>query len=158
LYPRLCAELLDTGIASLRVRFRNPHSLPEAVFDVCAGITYLRQQGMEVIALTGHSFGGAVVIQAAAHAPAVRMVVTLATQSYGVEPVARLAPRGSILLLHGTGDRVLSADCSRYTHQMARQPKRLILYSGAGHNLDEAAAAVHHTVREWIITQLACAS
>jgi hypothetical protein len=36
-----------------------------------------------------------------------------------------------------------------------REPKRLILYPGANHGLDEVAATVQHTIREWIITQLA---
>jgi pimeloyl-ACP methyl ester carboxylesterase len=154
LYPRLCTALLEAGIASLRVRFRNPNSLPDAVFDVHAGLTYLRQQGIKIIALTGHSFGGAVVIQAASCFPPVRTVVTLATQSAGVQPVACLAPGCSILLLHGLADLVLPAECSRYTHQRAREPKHLILYPGAGHGLDEVAADVYHTVRDWIIARL----
>jgi hypothetical protein len=48
------------------VRFRHPTRLEESILDVLAGINYLQSEGMKVIALTGHSFGGAVVIQAAA--------------------------------------------------------------------------------------------
>jgi fermentation-respiration switch protein FrsA (DUF1100 family) len=154
----LWPELLDAGSASLRVRVRHPHCLPDAVFDVCAGIAYLRRQGIEAVALTGHSFGGAVVIQAAARSPAVRTVVTRAIQSYGVEPVAGLAHRCSILSLHGAADHVLPAESSQYTHRIALEPKRLILYPGAGHGLDEVAAAVYHTVRQWIVTELARAA
>jgi hypothetical protein len=85
LYPRLRAELRD------------------------AGITYLQQQGIEVTALTGHSVSRAVIIQAAVRSPAVRTVLTLATQCYRVEPVAQLAPRCSILPRHDTADGVLPA-------------------------------------------------
>lgn len=154
LYPRLCEELLADRIASLRINFRNPQNLPEAVFDVRAGVTYLREQGINQLALTGHSFGGAVVIQAAAAEPDVRTVVTLATQSYGVELVTQLASRCSILLLHGTNDPVLSPRCSQYTHSLAAEPKKLILYPGAGHGLDEVADAVHTVVGDWIPSQL----
>jgi hypothetical protein len=41
LYPRLCEELTSEGIASLRVRYRYPTDLVEAVLDVLAGITFL---------------------------------------------------------------------------------------------------------------------
>jgi hypothetical protein len=53
------------------------------------------------VALTGHSFGGAVVIQAAAHSDAVRTCVPMSTQTYGVDPARELSPRCSILLAHG---------------------------------------------------------
>jgi thioesterase domain-containing protein len=76
LYPRLCQELTSEGIASLRVHYRYPTELVEAVLDVLAGITFLQDEGIESIALIGHSFGGAVVIQAAAQAEDVHTVVT----------------------------------------------------------------------------------
>jgi hypothetical protein len=154
LYPRLCQELMGEAIASLRIRYRYPTILEEAVLDVFAGISYLESEGIKTIALTGHSFGGAVVIQAAATAQAVRTVVTLATQSYGAMPVSRLSPECGILLLHGTADQVLIPACSEYVYQIAHEPKRLSLYEGAAHNLDEVAEEVYQAVRNWIVEQL----
>lgn len=154
LYPRLCQELMGEAIASLRIRYRYPTILEEAVLDVFAGISYLESEGIKTIALTGHSFGGAVVIQAAATAQAVRTVVTLATQSYGAMPVSQLSPECSILLLHGTVDQVLIPACSKYVYQIAHEPKRLILYEGAAHSLDEVAEEVYQVVRDWIVEQL----
>jgi pimeloyl-ACP methyl ester carboxylesterase len=154
LYPTLCEDLTHHGVASLRVRFRDPHELEEAVHDVRAGIAYLERQGIKAIALTGHSFGGAVVIRAAALAPVVRTVVTLATQAYGAEPVAQLDPHCSILLLHGTSDLVLAPYSSEVVHDIAQDPKGLILYPVAGHGLDEVADDVHRRVRDWIIAHL----
>ncbi len=154
LYPRLCQELTSEGIASLRVRYRYPTDLVESVLDVLAGLTYLQDQGIESVALIGHSFGGAVVIQAAAQAEDVHTVVTLATQSYGADSVAELATRCSILLLHGTADPVLRPLCSQHVYQLALEPKRLILYPDAGHGLDEVAEEVHSHVRDWVIQQL----
>lgn len=154
LYPLLCQELISEGIASLRVHYRYPTELEEAVIDVLAGITYLQDEGIEEIALIGHSFGGAVVIQAGAEAPSVRTVVTLATQSYGVDPASELATRCSLLVIHGTADQVLSPRSSQYVYQLALEPKRLILYPDASHGLDEVAMELHQIVRDWVIQQL----
>jgi dienelactone hydrolase len=154
LYPRLCDDLRGKEIASLRVRFRRPTDLSESVIDVLAGILFLQGEGIEAVALIGHSFGGAVVIRAAAHAPAVRTVVTLATQSYGTDPVDRLGPRCSILLIHGAADQVLPVACSENAYRRAGEPKRLLVLPGANHGLDEAADDVGRVVREWVSDQL----
>ncbi|WP_199315291.1 dienelactone hydrolase family protein [Aerosakkonema funiforme] len=154
LYPRLCQELIAEGIASVRVRFRHSTILEEAILDVLAGISYLESEGVDAIALIGHSFGGAVVIQAGAIADTVCTVVTLATQSYGAAAAANLAPRCSILLIHGTVDRILPAVCSQYIYSLAQEPKHLILYKGADHNLNEVSQQVDRAVRDWIVDQL----
>ncbi|HEV2146232.1 MAG TPA: dienelactone hydrolase family protein [Longimicrobiaceae bacterium] len=151
LYPRLSEELAREGIAGVRVRFRHPTVLDEAVADVLAAARFLREEeGVGTLGLVGHSFGGAVVIRAAAEEPAVATVVTLATQGYGTEPVARLGPRCSILLVHGTGDEVLAAASSQHVHALAREPRQLVVYPAAGHGLDEVAADVYDDVRRWL--------
>ena len=94
------------------------------------------------------SSGGAVAIQAAARSPAVRTVLTLATQRYQMEQVAQLVPRCSILLPHDTANEVLPAECSQYTHRRTSELKRLILYAGAGHGFDEVVAAVQQPIRQ----------
>jgi pimeloyl-ACP methyl ester carboxylesterase len=154
LYPALCEDLMGEGIASLRLRYRHPTILEESTLDVLAGIAFLESQGVELLALTGHSFGGAVVIHAASAAPNVRGVVTLATQSYGTEPVRRLGPDCSILMLHGGADRILPPSSSQLVFRAAHQPKQLLLYEGAGHGLDEVADEVRRVVREWIVERL----
>jgi len=154
LYPQLCRVLARQSIASLWVRFRHPTILEESILDVLAGISYLSDAGIDTLALIGWSFGGAVVIQAAAHSDHVRTVVTLATQSYGVAPVAQLGPHCSVLLLHGTGDERLPPSCSEYAYDLANEPKRLIYYDGAGHALNEVADEVRQVVGDWIVEQL----
>ncbi len=154
LYPRLCRQLAQEGVSSLRVRFRHSTELEESVLDVLAGLTYLEGEGIDTIALVGHSFGGAVAVQAAALDEDVRTVVTLATQSHGVAPVAGLAPRCSILLIHGTMDETLPAVSSEYTYDLAKEPKKLILLEGARHGLDEAADEVYRVVHDWIVDNL----
>jgi alpha-beta hydrolase superfamily lysophospholipase len=155
LYPQLCKELQKEAIASLRVRYRYPTDLKESVLDVLAGLTYLQDEGIKSIALIGHSLGGAVVIRAATQSQAVRTAVTLASQAYGAtHPAPELATRCSLLLLHGTADPVLSPDCSQHIYDLALEPKRLIIYPDAGHNLDEVATEVHQVVRDWVIKEL----
>lgn len=154
LYPQLCQELQSQAIASLRVCYRYPTEIQEAVFDVLAGLAFLEDQGISSVALIGHSFGGAVVIQAAAQAEAVQTVVTLATQSFGTDLVLELATRCSLLLIHGTADPVLPPACSEYVYQTALEPKRLMLYPDATHGLDEVATEVHEVVRDWLVEHL----
>lgn len=149
LYPRLAADLTADGVASLRLRFRDPRDLEEAVYDVLCGLSFLGRQGIHHVALVGHSFGGAVVIQAAAsNRGAVCTVVTLATQGYGTDPVGDLSC--PILLVHGEADEILPASCSIHVHRKARDPKKLVLVPGTGHALEEASEAVCREVRDWL--------
>ena len=153
LYPRLAADLNADGIASLRLRFRDPRDLEEAVYDVLCGLSFLGLQGIHHVALVGHSFGGAVVIQAAAsNRGAVCSVVTLATQGYGTAPVTDLAC--PILLVHGEADEILSPSCSLHVYRKAREPKKLVLVPGTGHAMDEASEAVCREVRDWLKAHL----
>ncbi len=154
LYPRLCTDLVTEDIASLRVRFRDPHDLSEAVYVVVVSCAYLREKGIDTIALVGHSLDGAVVIQAAAALPTVRTVVVLTTQCYGAEPASTLGPRCSILLIHGAADTVPPAYSSQCVHEITQEPERLIPFSEASHELHEVADDVYATLHQWLITQL----
>lgn len=150
LYPRLARELPAHGIAVLRVRWREPGAPAECRLDLRAGIDFLRRHGYGAQGVVGHSFGGAVAVQAAAGAEEVRTAVLIATQAYGAEPAAELGARCSLLLVHGTADRVLPSQASAYVHSIATGPKRMVLVEGGSHTLDEHAALVHAEVRTWL--------
>lgn len=150
LYPRLCESLQGEGIASLRVRLRRPRDLAQCVADIRTGIQYLAGQGMTRLALIGHGRGAAAVIQAAVGLRAARTVVALATDGGGAAPIEDLGPRCSLLLLHGSDDRVIPWSAARSVYELAREPKDLLLYPGAGHTLDEVADAVRDTVHDWL--------
>jgi hypothetical protein len=154
LYPRLAEEFRADSIASLQVRYRQPANLKESVFDLLAGLAYLEDEGVDTVSLTGHSFGGAVVIQAAAASPLAHTVVALSTQAYGADPVGSLGPRCSILLVHGTDDEILAPRNSELVYQLAKEPKRLVLVEGARHGLDEGAEEIYAIVGEWIRGEL----
>ncbi len=153
LYPRLCRDLLPQGICGLRIQFRNPANLQESVFDVMTGIAFLLGSGVGSIGLVGHSFGGAVVIQAGARAETVKTIVTLSTQSYGTAEVANFQGK-FLLLIHGVLDEVLPPSSSQLVYQIAPEPKKLVFLDKAHHVLDEAADEVHSLVFNWILDHL----
>lgn len=155
LYPRLCRALTAEGITSLRVRYRQPTNLEECLLDALAGLGYLEHEGIEALALVGHSLGGAVAIQAGTASESVRAVVTLATQTAGAQMVGELPPDCGILLLHGTADTTLPARCSEDIFGLAHEPRKLVLYDGAGLGLDAVAAEVEREVRAWLVERLA---
>ncbi|MBD3346624.1 MAG: alpha/beta hydrolase [Chitinivibrionales bacterium] len=151
LYPRLCDKLVYEQISSLRVRYRDPHDLDEAVHDTVAGVLFLQNRGIERIGVIGHSFGGAVAIQTALSNANVKLVVTLATQSYGTGMVGKVAHDCALLLIHGENDDILPPISSSYVHRQAHKPKKLVIYPKATHNLDEVSEEVYVLVKEWIM-------
>ncbi len=154
LYPRLCEDLSTEGVSALRVRFRHSTSLEESVRDVMAGVGFLAERGVHRLGLVGHSFGGAVVIRAADGLESARAVIALATQSHGAEGAASLGPRCALLLVHGLEDEVLPPRCSTHVHERANEPKRLLLFPGAGHDLDEVHEQVYDAAYEWLMGSL----
>jgi pimeloyl-ACP methyl ester carboxylesterase len=153
LYHRLARELIMHRISSLRIQYRNPENILQSVLDVVGGIRFLQSFGIEDVAIVGHSFGGAVAIQAAANNESVKSIVTLATQSYGANVISHLS-QTSILLLHGQDDAILSVANSEYIHELAQGPKGIITYPATGHRLNESATSVHTDVKSWLLRQL----
>lgn len=156
LYPTLAEDLATLGIATLRLDFRIhrfPGDVDEGVYDVLEGVRYLLAEGIERVGVLGHSFGGAVVIEAAAQHPRIASIATLATQTAGADHVAELAPR-PLLLVHGLEDVRLHPDNSRYLYQQAGDPKRLELLEDATHSLRQRREDVRVLVREWFAETL----
>ena len=154
LYPRLARTLQAQGLSVVRVKYRHRTDLRHSRRDALAALSFLRSTGVEGSAVIGHSFGGAVGIQAAAAEPRVRTVVTLATQSLGTDPVAQLDGRCALLAVHGTEDRTLPPQCSELVYMSAFDPKRLLLFEGAGHGLDEVADQLEPLLQRWLVEWL----
>lgn len=150
LYPQLGQELLEAGVSSLRLHYREPNVFPECVLDVLAALSFLRALNITHVALVGHSFGGAVAIKAAVLAPdIVSAVVAMSSQLSGAEDVDEIAPR-PILLVHGTADTVLEHRASELIYERAKEPKELVLYPRAGHGLRECAEELRALLRRWL--------
>lgn len=149
LYPRLAGRLRPEGIASLEVAYRRPAELVPCILDVLAGIAFLEVEGKARVALVGHSFGGAVVVNAGIISDAVVAVAALSGQTAGTSAVGRLSPKPA-LFVHGEADEVLPAGCSRDLFARAGEPRRLILYPGCRHGLDECRDALDGDLTAWL--------
>lgn len=156
LYPTLVEDFAERGVTSLRLDFRIhkfPNDVEAGAYDLLHGIAALEARGVSRLGLVGHSFGGAVVIEAGSHAPNVRAVVTLATQTAGAERTPQLAPT-PLLLIHGRDDIRLSPRCSELLHEMAGEPKRLVILDGATHSLRQRRAEVRQLLLDWLDSYL----
>lgn len=153
IYKTVGEDLVEEGVASLRLHYRKPGDLEECVLDTIAGALFLQGHGYRRIGLVGHSFGGAVVIAAAPSSPATVAVVGLSSQTYGATGAAQVSPR-SLLLVHGAADRRLPSYCSEQIYLWARKPKELVLYPGAGHGLRECKDELRALLRRWLVEKL----
>jgi len=149
----LSEQLVSDGISSLRLHYRYPGDFDECVQDVLVGIKFLNERAIDDIALVGHSFGGAVAIQAGTLSKSVKAVIGLASQTAGARNVARLAPR-PLLLIHGERDRNLSPECSEYIYEWAKEPKELKILKNNGHFLREAHNELLVWIRDWLQDKL----
>ncbi len=153
IFTILSHELVSEGISSLRLNYRFPGDFDRCVLDVVLAVDFLKKQGVANVALVGHSFGGAVVIQAGTMSPQVKAVVGLSSQTFGAHQVDRLSP-APLLLIHGSRDRNLPALCSQHIYEWARQPKELVIYDGSGHFLRECRNELHDLLKGWLVDKL----
>ena len=159
IYPTLADELSREGIAALRLNFRilrAPGPLEEGVFDVLSGVEFLRAEGAGPIGLVGHSYGAAVVIEAAVRSLAVSAVATLSAQTAGAQRAGLLAPR-PLLLVHGAEDRRLPPQCSRLVYSWANEPKELVILEGARHSLRQRREELRQLLVAWLRERLVAA-
>ena len=146
-------ELADRAVARDRgaiiVDYRKPGDLDRSLLDVAATVDWSMREGGRRFALVGHSFGGAVAVQAGAmlsnHCAA---VVTLSTQSAGCQVANQLGDI-PLLLLHGDRDEVLTPDNSAMVRMMAGYGDFRII-EGAGHGLESARDELIALLDEWI--------
>jgi|SRR5208282_1890405 len=150
LYPRLGLELPKLGIAVARINYRAPNEFGECVLDALAALSFLRGTQYQRAALIGHSFGGAVAINASTLAPMVTTVVALSSQLAGAHVVDELAPR-PLLLVHGTADTILPHQSSEAIFERAREPRTLKLFPGADHHFTGFGDELFGTVRDWLV-------
>ncbi len=157
MYARLAERFLNKGITSLRLSYRQPNVLPECVLDLLAGIAMLKGTGHQPLVLVGHSFGGAVVVAAGVASSHVQGVVCLSPQTHGAGMAGQLSPK-ALLVVHGKSDSRLPYSCGVQIHDWAQEPKKLVLYEGAEHRLEECKDELESLLLEWIPTTLTSAS
>ncbi len=149
-YHALGSELAAShGIATMRVGYRKPNDLSRCVHDVAAAADLAGRSGAREFVVVGHSFGGAVAVQAGAVLGShCRGVVTLATQSAGCEHASDLGDT-PLLLMHGTDDEILPPETSAVVQMLAGHGE-VVLLPGTGHLLSQTAAEVRERLLTWI--------
>jgi alpha/beta superfamily hydrolase len=149
LYPRLGLELPRKGITVARVNYRAPNDFDECLLDTLAALTFLKGTGHARAAIIGHSFGGAVAINAGTLSPVAVTVIAISSQLAGAHVAGDLKPK-PLLLIHGTADEVLPPRSSELIHERAGDPKRLMLFEGADHRLSGKGEELFALVGEWL--------
>jgi len=148
LYHDLGETFARDGIGVIRIGYRRPNDLPGCVLDVAGAADLAHRNGARRFVIVGHSFGGAVAINAGCMLrPMVSGVVTLSTQSAGCERASTLDR--PLLLLHGDRDELLPTMASQAVQALAGQGDLEIL-RGTGHLLIEAAEHLRTRLRGWI--------
>lgn len=148
LYHDVGSAMGAQGIGLLRVGWRRPNDIDLCRLDLLAAADLAARRGAERFITVGHSFGGAIAVQAgAAMGDWTAGVVTLATQSAGCEGVADLA--APLLLLHGDADELLPPAASETVRRMAGHGE-MVLLPGTGHLLVEAGAELRAKLTGWI--------
>jgi fermentation-respiration switch protein FrsA (DUF1100 family) len=119
------------------------------VLDTLAGVHVLEEMQLPRVILVGHSFGGAVVISAGAASPSTVGVVAMSSQTAGTGAVDKISPK-PLLLIHGTADEVLPASSSQDIYRRALEPKKMLLYPGCKHGLDQCREELDEDLLAWI--------
>lgn len=153
LYPRLGLEMPRKGVSVARMNYRVPNDFNECLLDTLATLNFLKAIGHEHAVLIGHSFGGAVVINAGTLHEAVTTVIAISSQLAGTHVVGELKPK-PLLLIHGTADSILPDQCSRVLYEAAGEPKSLKLFEGADHRLSQVPEELLSVVKDWIGARL----
>lgn len=149
LYLHLGKELARHGMGVICVDYRRPSDLDLSLLDVAATADWAMRQGARRFVCVGHSFGGAVAVQAGTTLRGFCAgVATLATQSAGCE-VAGLLEGIPLLLVHGDRDEILSPNDSAMVRAIAGHGD-LRVYPNAGHQLNEVHRELRLLLLDWI--------
>ena len=153
IYHWLGTELAAVGIGTVRVGYRKPNDLSRCVHDVAATCDLASRSGGRRFVVIGHSFGGAVAVQAGVvlgeHCAG---VIGLATQSAGCEIAGELGDT-PLLLLHGTDDEILPPETSGVVQILAGHGD-VVLLPGTGHLLTQSPDEVRDRVRGFVLANL----
>ena len=153
IYADLGNALPPLGFGVLRLDFRvktSPGPIDDGTADVLAGVDWLIEQQVGLVALIGHSYGGAIVIRSAARSSDVAATCALSTQTAGIDPaeVSSLAPR-PLMLIHGAADWRLPPSLSQWVYSMAGDGRELHILEEATHSLRQRRDDLWKLLVEW---------
>lgn len=145
---------LQQGLPVLRMDYRFPARNKYCVTDVLAAMNYLQtEHNISRFVLVGWSFGGAPVFTVGGQDSRVVGCATVASQTAETEGIRAVGRRGvPVLLLHGTGDRTLSHQCSERLYSMygSKGDRKVHYFEGDDHALTMNSADTERIVCEFI--------
>jgi alpha/beta superfamily hydrolase len=145
---------LQNGLPMLRMDYRIPARNKYCVVDVLAAMDYLSAQyNVSRFVLVGWSFGGAPVFTVGGQDSRVVACATIASQTAETEGIREVGRRGvPVLLLHGTGDRTLSPQCSERLYDMygSKGQRKVHYFEGDDHTLTGDSVEAEKMLCEFI--------
>lgn len=145
---------LRNGLPVLRMDYRIPACNKYCVVDVLAAMDYLSSRyNVSRFVLVGWSFGGAPVFTVGGQDSRVVACTTIASQTTETEGIRAVGRRGvPVLLLHGTGDRTLSPQCSERLYNMygPKGKKKVHYFEGDDHALTRNSNEAERMLCEFI--------
>jgi dienelactone hydrolase len=145
---------LQNGLPMLRMDYRIPARNKYCVVDVLAAMDYLSAQyNVSRFVLVGWSFGGAPVFTVGGQDSRVVACATIASQTAETEGIREVGRRGvPVLLLHGTGDRTLSPQCSERLYDMygSKGQRKVHYFEGDDHTLTGNSVEAEKMLCEFI--------
>ena len=145
---------LQHGLPVLRMDYRIPARNKYCVADVLAAMGYLTAEyNVSRFVLVGWSFGGAPVFTVGGQDSRVVGCATIASQTAETDGIRAVGRRGvPVLLLHGTGDRTLSPQCSERLYDMygSKGQRKVHCFEGDDHALTRNSLETERMLCEFI--------
>ena len=149
-YARLADGLRRDGILLLRLCYRTPTCCPNVRWMSWPGSPICYRAVCSPSCSSGtHWPTPSSLLQAIARSRGGRR--RLSAEAYGSRLARKLAPR-PLLVVHGKADTRLPYSCGVQIYEWAPEPKRLALYEGAEHHLNECADALDERLTQSIAT------
>ena len=156
IYETLSELFIPLQIGVLRVDYRIhqfPNDVEQGVYDAQQAAKWLASRDYEKILIVGHSFGGAVAIEAAAQNTNIHGVVGIASQTAGAMNIASLVDT-PVLLIHGDSDTRLPVTCSIILYEMTSTPCQLAILEGGTHSLRQVSEAAINLIFDFVKSQI----
>lgn len=152
LFDRLAERLVGQGASSLRVQYRQPADPIQVGLDALVAAYLLKRFEVPRVVVVAWGLGAVGALEAARRFETIGAVALLAPRGMAAKAAAGLDR--PLLVLHGTGDRVAPTQASRDLLARAGEPKRIVYYPDADHDLASVATEAEAELIAWLERQL----
>ncbi len=144
--------LAQVGIATVRFHPRKPGDVVACAIDMLLMARLELENNVPGVVLGGHSFGSAIVVQAARALDVGELdgLAFLAPQTAGTQGADEIVEVPS-LFVHGASDGILPSDCSEDLASRIAGDPELHIIDGLGHLMVEKPAEVRDLVTNFVV-------